>query len=148
MIILAFLQNQWFRDPDAARRAFARHPDQRNRLIGMYLFMGCLTGRRLTMTLGEELCDQIIWEECSPEVGGQSSAAFPADIEHMRNAIALHKPDVILAFGRIAERGLEGIGVRPPLIIGPHPAARAGAIEGLRAVRTLLDKLIAEKASA
>lgn len=145
-VILAFLQNQWFKDPEGAKRVFANHPDKRNQLIATYLFMGCLTGRRLQQVFGEELCDQIIWEECSPEVGGKSSAAFPADIEHIKAAVKKHSPDVILAFGKIA---CDAIGDRVwlqaicgkdiALLFGPHPAARSGALWALNVMKQELD---------
>lgn len=95
--------------------------------------MGCVTGQRLEKALGD-LCDTIIWDECSREIGGKSSAAFPADLEHMRGAITEHVPDVILAFGKIAGDALKTIAPTQRVIYGPHPAARFGAVEGLASV--------------
>lgn len=135
MVILAFLQNMWFKDPERAREVFAAHLDRRNDLIRIYLFMGCLTGRRLEQVFGEELCQEIIWEECSPDIGGRSSAAFPADVNHMYSAILKHDPKVILAFGVIAEGALRRIMPGRQVIYGPHPAARNGAIHGLEKMR-------------
>lgn len=145
MKILAFLQNQWFHNPEAIKAQFARRPEMRNALIGTYLFMGCLTGRRLAAALGDDLCDQIIWEECSPEIGGKSSAAFPADLKHIRHAITEHMPDLILAFGKLAGDALRTLKPSQPVIYGPHPAARFGAIEGLN---TLAKELTAKLAPA
>lgn len=147
IVILAFLQNMWFKDPDKARAVFARNPTRRNQLIGTYLFMGCLTGRRLEAVFGD-ICDEIIWEEISPDIGGKSSTAFPADPLHIKASIVLHNPNVILVFGKIAEDAIRNGDCIPELyqpitvIYGPHPAARSGAIEGLRQVKKSLDELI------
>lgn len=140
MKILAFLQNQWFRDPEAARAAFARHPDRRNDLIRLYLFMGCLTGKRLRQVFGD-LCEEIIWEECSTEIGGKSSTAFPPDLNHMRAAIAKHAPRVVLVFGSLAQGATSTIFREFPglqFIYGPHPASRVGALAGLSVMRAHL----------
>lgn len=150
MKIMAFLQNMWFKDPETAKRVFAAHPERRNDLIRIYLFMGCLTGHRLQQVFGEDLCHEIIWEECSPLIGGKSAAAFPADVEHMTTAIRAARPDVILAFGKTASTALRYIKMRPefskPYIIhGPHPAARKNAIQGLRAMKSALEQLVASQ---
>lgn len=127
MKILAFLQNQWFRDPVRVKAIYARNPEHRNELIRRFLFGGCLTGRRLMTTFGEDLCwKQITWEEISPEIGGHASSKFPADLGHITVAIRKFDPDVILAFGSIAQEALKRTtSVRPRTIVyGPHPAAR------------------------
>lgn len=63
MTIVVILQNQWFKDPEGIRAMFAEHPERRERYIEAFLFMGCLTGKRLRSAFGDELCDEIIWEE-------------------------------------------------------------------------------------
>jgi hypothetical protein len=148
-VILAFLQNQWFRNPDQARAVFEKHPERRNDLIRLYLFMGCLTGKRLEQIFGEELCYEIVWEECSSKVGGKSAASFPADLAHMRMAIEKHSPQVILTFGKIAGDALTQL--QPELnghikiIRALHPAARYGAIASLtqaqKELKIILDSI-------
>ena len=130
MKIVAFLQNQWFRDPERIRQMFADRPDHRLQLIKRFLFRS-FTGVRLRGAFGPELCDQIIWEEASPEIGGESGSVFPPDPEHMLRIIEEHAPGIILTFGRVAADGMlaanrlatERRDIR--LIAGPHPAARA-----------------------
>lgn len=157
MIILAFLQNQWFENPELTRRMYAEHPERRNRYIQAFLFMGCLSGRRLKEALGQDLCGQIIWEEASPQIAGHSAAAFPPDPKHIAQAIENFKPDIILAFGRIASDGLEeairklsNVGdnfvngwpehVPFTIIKGPHPASRGLELPAqLRKVKQELD---------
>lgn len=136
MKIVAFLQNQWFKDPEGVKRMFAEHPDRRERYISAFLFMGCLTGKRLQSVFGEDLCGGIVWEEASREVGGKSQSLFAADRQHMMAVINKHKPTVILSFGKIASEGIKSLPIDIPVIYGPHPAARNGAIEGLRQMRT------------
>ena len=94
--------------------------------------------------LGERLCDEIIWEECSKEVGGKSSASFPADLKHMRWAITEHTPNIILAFGKTAGGALRELQPFQPVIYGPHPAARFGAVEGLAKVAAELRRVAQE----
>lgn len=142
MKVLAFLQNQWFKEPDRIREIYARHPDKRNHFIAQFLFMGCLSGRRLKTALGQELCDRIIWEEASPEIGGKSGARFQADHDHIKRAIIKHDPDVILVFGEVARPTVETIaaelkreyGFLIPILVGPHPAARKNPMPALLAI--------------
>lgn len=125
--ILAILQNQWFRNPGEVKALFARHPEHRNRLIRDFLFMGCLSGKRLLRFLGEELCSQIIWEEASPEIGGHAGSNFGADLEHLRAAFKKHSPEIVISFGQVAGRAVKLI--EPEMeavkfLYAPHPAAR------------------------
>jgi hypothetical protein len=140
--VLAFLQNQWFKDPQGVKALYARHPDKRNDFIARFLFMGCLTGKRLQKAFGAEVCNSIIWEEASPEVGGHSSSVFKADPAHIEAAIKLHNPEVILCFGKIAcdavRLAVQSIhqdkGILIPTLYGPHPAARTNPMPALLAM--------------
>lgn len=125
-MVLAILQNQWFRDPDRVREILARTPQVRPRLIAYALFAGCRTGRVLKRVFGEDLCRRITWEEASPHIGGQASAVFPADLDHLTTLVMRHQPVAILAFGKIAADAMAVVLERPTkrLITGPHPAAR------------------------
>lgn len=142
MTILAFLQNSWFKNPEKAREVFARHPEMRNKLIAQFLFMGCLTGKRLQSAFGEDLCDRIIWEEASANIGDKSGARFQADHDHIKRAIIKHDPDLILAFGEVARVEVEvvadelerGYGFSIPVLRAPHPAARKNPMPALKEV--------------
>lgn len=138
MKIVAFLQNQYFNDPEGVKAMFAEHPERRERYIEAFLFMGCLTGKRLQQVFGEELCGAIVWEEISPEIGGHASSKFPANPAHIRAVLEKHKPTIVLAFGKLASDALRSMDVDAAIIYGPHPAARNGAIEGLCKMRTEL----------
>lgn len=129
--ILAFMQCQWFRNPDKVRRLMDSCSDPerfRRRMIAYALFAGCKSGRVLKKVFGEELCERIIWEEASREIGGQSSACFPADIAHIKARIEQEQPDMIISFGKIASSGVEAALRQIPglwsHIHAPHPAAR------------------------
>lgn len=146
MKIVAFLQNQWFKDPEGIKAMFAEHPERRERYIEAFLFMGCLTGRRLKSAFGEELCDRIVWEEISPEIGSHASSKFPPDPEHIEAVIRKHQPDVVVCFGKLASDGLRKtivrLGPEPisgfRILYGPHPAARQNPIPALRDLATQL----------
>lgn len=99
------MQNMWAREPERVKAMFARHPGQRNELIKRLLFAGGLSGQRLRETFGE-LCDMIIWEEANVKIFGTSNGMMAADIGHIKNAIGIHKPDLIICFGKIAWLGV------------------------------------------
>ena len=127
---VAFLQNQWFRSPEKIRRIYEKHPGRRQQLIKGFLFMGCLTGRRLKAAFGDGV-EQIIWEEVSTEIGGKSSSKFRADPEHIESVIQKFKPNIVLTFGSIATKAIqdfEGSMFSRSVIFqwcaGPHPTAR------------------------
>lgn len=129
--ILAILQNQWVKDPDAVRRAIANSKDPvayRRRFNAYALFAGCMTGRRLRKEFGA-LCDEIVWEEASTQIGGHAASSFPADLNHIRAAIADVKPSIVIGFGKIAcdalrAEGVSGRGVGYTFIACQHPTAR------------------------
>ncbi len=133
MIILAFLQNQWFKpiDADSVERVYARYPDRRNELIARYLFMGCLTGRRLMTALRPDLTSRIIWEETSKNIGRHSGAVFPADLEHMKAAVEKFQPDVVICFGAIACNAISHFYVKAYVYEAPHPASRQNPMPDL-----------------
>ena len=130
MKVLAFLQNQWFKNPDAARKTFARYPQRRREIIARYLFMGCITGRRIMKAFGGDLVDGIEFEEASPDIHGRSDAMVGADVHHIWQAIHEVQPDIVLCFGKVASNGvrsairLSPTPKQPCVIYGPHPAAR------------------------
>jgi hypothetical protein len=145
------MQNQWFRDPDNVREMYERNPERRNRYIKKFLFMGCLSGKRLERAFGE-LCDSIVWEEASPEIGGQSSALFRADHAHIQQAIEQHKPDIILAFGKEASEAIKKLW-SGKVVYCPHPASRFADIElrlrnGARELRQMVKHTSKASASA
>lgn len=140
MKIVAFMQNQWFKDPAAAKRLYDKYPDHREEFIKRFLFMGCLSGRRLKIAFGS-LCDKIIWEECSPEIGGHASFNPKPDPDHIRRVLEKHKPDLVMTFGRGAHAGVS------PLWDGKiaafaHPAARTIETSHLVTWRPMLQKII------
>jgi hypothetical protein len=147
MRVLAFLQNQWFRNPAKVQHIYERHPELRNELIARFLFSGCLTGRRLREALGD-LCDQITWEETSPLLGDRSGSQFPADLTHMQKVISEHRPELIICFGKVAGDAIRvldpmipvllGIRHRIPIYSAPHPASRDNPMSILRALATEL----------
>jgi hypothetical protein len=139
MKIVAFLQNMWFKEPERMKQQLATtFKGDREKFIRTWLFWSCLTGKRLRSCFGEELCDQIIWEEQSPQIGGFASSKFPADIDHIVSVLDNHKPEIVVGLGREANKGIElakaylmGRDWHVPTwtyITGPHPAARGSLV--------------------
>lgn len=155
MKILAILQNQYFKDPEHVKAIFARHPDKRNDLVRRFLFAGCLTGKRLLQAFGESLCQKIVWEEASKEIGGISSSVFKADAEHIAATILEHKPDIVIVFGKVAQDGLtiavksmesQAIGRWFQVLHCPHPTARPNPLLKLREVADKVKQMLASPA--
>jgi hypothetical protein len=143
MRVLAVLQNQWFRDPDKVRVIFERTPQARRRVIHYSLFAGCRTGQVLKEIFGEVLCREIVWEEASPDIGGKSSACFPADLAHLRAVLDDVRPDIVLGFGKIACDALAGLVDGYDLVVGPHPTARgADTLPRLRIMADCLNNML------
>lgn len=143
--ILALLQNQWFKDPERARRVLRLYEDRgkgRSQFIRDMLFLGCLTGRRIDQTFGDDLLVRTAFEEVSPEIGGHASSVFPPDEAHVLAVVKLHQPRVIVAFGKVAGQAvrlpkvwawLETCEQTVNIVFTCHPAARGtGTVTELR----------------
>lgn len=150
MTVLAIMQNMWVRDPANLMSLLKRESDPvrqrilRRRIIAYALFAGCLSGRRLRTAFGE-LCDTIIWDEASPQIGGRASMAFPADLDHLRQVVGEIQPDIIVTFGTIARDGITAIAPHAVVLHAPHPAARHATIgvelnQVAQSVRALIAK--------
>lgn len=139
--ILAIMQNQWVRDPETLRRILEKRPNMRRDLVRRLLFAGCLTGRRIKSVFGNQLVARMVFEEASPQIGGKSSAVFPADLDHLREVIVQVNPHTIIAFGKVAAGGLHELGQN--FIEAPHPAARGPETIGkLGLARSQLEKAL------
>lgn len=152
-VILAILQNQWFRDPERAKRAldsFVATGGDRRAWIKTLLFWGCLTGRRLKAAFGDRI-DDITFDEASPLMSGKASACPPADPDHIARTLMDVKPDIVLVFGAVANRGYHVARelvdeLDAAVIIGPHPAARhRGVCDDLNAMAAQLEAQIATR---
>lgn len=142
--ILGVMQNQWFKRPDVIKQMIAAAADQeryRRRLITHALFAGCRSGRVLRRVFGD-LCDTIVWEEASREIGGHASSVFPPDVAHLRAVVESVSPDIIIAFGTIARDGLTQATDRR-IVLAPHPVARgADTMDRLNAALREVQELI------
>lgn len=143
-MIVAFLQNMWVRNPAKVQATLDRLPEMRERLLRYALFAGCLTGRRLKEALGEFLCNSIVWEECSPIIGGESNSSYPADEDHIRRVLKKHDPIAVVCLSRRNEEVVRRLAKGRITICGPHPAARhPTVIEELCEVRQQIEELLA-----
>jgi len=153
MKTLAFLQNQWFKEPEKVRASIERWEKQgrgdsyRRRMIVYALFAGCLTGRRLKAAFGD-LTDKIVWEEASTVIADNPRDFHPPDRAHIIRRINEEQPDVIVAFGKANREFIPGIlatsvFATTPIIFAPHPAARHATVTNeLREAATKLRNLL------
>ena len=138
--VLGFLQNTWVNDPPRCQEILDRCESMKERryYTSAWLFMGCQTGRRLKAAFGEDEVYEIEWDNASPKLADVSSGSFPPDPAHIRAVLDEVQPDVVLAFGRVAQNGVGPLW-EGPLIVGPHPTARGADVPALlRAMATEL----------
>lgn len=86
-------------------------------------FANSHTGRRLkeALPLGYEF--EI--RNANPSIGDNPDSCFKPDIAYMTKQVMELQPKLILACGKIAQKGLENIETDVPIIKMPHPAYRA-----------------------
>lgn len=128
MIVMGLMQNTWARDPVRVTKMLCRNPELRNVLIAQLLFAGCMSGRRLRTAFGP-LCDDIVWENATPVVTSSPNAKVAGDADHLRASLAYVKPDVVLAFGKVARDTITAAAYEGVVIPGPNPVARTGGID-------------------
>ncbi len=145
-MILAFLQNMWVRDPERIKRDIAKYGEElRMRYIEYALFAGCKTGRMLKKAFGEELIEQITFEETTREIAGDPKTIFPADLAHIRQCLEHHKPRVVLTFGQIAHDAVQPLVGPIRHIHAHHPASRhPGSFNTLMLAAADLRKFLGE----
>lgn len=150
MVIVAFLQNMWLRDPARYQRHLARWVKDgaekaeqfRLKTQARALFAGCLTGRRLRAALGDDLCQEIVWEEASPVVADNPKDYHPPCHDHIKRVLARHKPTVVVSFTKAGESVIRWL-CPCPVLSAPHPAARqADVLARLLAVGDKLQLLV------
>lgn len=152
MIIVAFLQNMWVKNPDNVKRMLDRwkdDPDFWNKTCRNLLFMGCKTGRVIKQVFGEDLAYSIIYDECTKEIAGDAKRVCKPDPCHIEATLNRLKPDVVITFGKIAYSAVFDViygskgKFKPFLLPSPHPAARQpDTISKLRNVSKHLLKFI------
>jgi len=96
------------------------------------------TGRVLKTMIPNYCVTRII--NSSNYIGEVSKACFPPNITYIQEKIKEINPDVILACGKVAQKGLREIGV--PFIEAPHPAWRSLTKEQRQRVRDELERRV------
>lgn len=150
MKIVAFLQNPWFRsntDPRLIEK-YRVDPEFHRRVLLM-----SATGHALYAAFGPKLYHEIIWDNANPRHGHTRRAALPADVDHMKIILTLHRPDIILCFGRQAQMGMNKLMNRrvvpfshatvawPNVMFAPHPMAHGSAVSHLNDIVKKVRKL-------
>lgn len=124
----------WVRNPDRVKAMIERQGEIfRLRFMRYSLFAGCKTGRNLQKAFGDELIEQITFEETTREIAGDPKIIFPADLGHIKACLELHKPTVVLAFGKIAHDAVR------PLWTGEYISAHHPASRNPASYQTLID---------
>ena len=78
------------------------------------------SGKRLKEMLPDEYDCIII--NSTEEIGCDSAAIYPPDLEYIESWVNKTSPDIIVGCGKIAQRGLLDLGVE--FVSAPHPAWR------------------------
>lgn len=127
--ILAFLQNPWFKPGTPERYIQMYREDQDYHRRVLYL---SATGKALCRAFGEDLYMAIHWDNANPRHGAGRSAVLAPDVNHMVAVLMRVKPDVVLLFGKQAQRGWdelvsEDILRNRHVLRAPHPMAYGSA---------------------
>lgn len=157
MKILCLLSNNWHASPEALHQLLAKSPDKRHEIIARQLFMSRnLTGKRLLTVFGE-LLKEHSWtfehaSTTSPAIG--DSGGRPAyNVEHVRQVIHRHRPDVILAVGVAPQEAINDMRaakkaqtvILPPVVNCIQPSTtRPGWLKRMTGVRDELNATIKE----
>jgi len=126
MVLLVVLQN-------AYRKSGAPYRNRRQWLKCLWLSH---TGKRLRRMLPADIEPYVI--NANPQIGKHAGAVFPPDLEHLRQTIERVNPSVILACGRMAQTGLDALGVT--YVAAPHPAWRQLTELEITVIREKLDE--------
>jgi hypothetical protein len=86
-------------------------------------FASCHTGIRLNRAIPDNVSIHII--NANPSIGTTADSFYPPNSDHISRRISRIKPDIILACGVSAKKGIDSINVNVPVIKMPHPAYRA-----------------------
>ena len=132
MKLLVILQNAYSHDGEPMRR--------RKWLLGLWR---SYSGKRLREMLPQELWMDSLhsWPEdrdyyicnATEQWANDAIVALKSDPEWLARIVAWLRPDYVLACGRVAQRGLDRLGIS--YIEAPHPAWRALTKERTAAVR-------------
>lgn len=155
MKILCLLSNNWHSDPVAIHLLLSRQPDKRHEVIARHLFLSPnLTGKRFLTVFGELLkTHTFIFEHASttsPAIG--DSGGRPAyNVEHVRQVIHRHRPDVILAVGVAPQEAISDMRTAkkaqtvtlPPVVNCIQPSTtRPGWLKRMTGARDELNAII------
>lgn len=124
MKILFFLQNAYRSERYQFRNVEEWYVD----------LMRSHSGRRLAQMIPEGVDVAVV--NASPIIGDNAKSCYPPDPKHVRRMIRKHKPDIICACGKIAQRGLSEMGIE--YVPVPHPAWRALSKEHVARIRQQL----------
>jgi len=122
---LGFLNDQFYRDPDHARKVLRPFGHRiRTIMIRASLFdTNHPTGKAIKEAFGD-LIDTITFDETSLHNGATGSFLFEADVEHMRQSVQTERPSVVICFGKVALEGYRKLNEfgSIPMIVCPHPS--------------------------
>lgn len=117
-MIVAFLQNPWFR-PGTSQMVIDMYREDagfRRRLLAR-----SMTGRRL-MHAFREMYSDIWWDNVSPQHGDDHREAMTPDQDHVYQVIVMNRPELVLTFGSYARGALSKIW-HGPMMHCRHPNA-------------------------
>jgi hypothetical protein len=83
---------------------------------------------------------EIYFDNTTPIVGATPDSIVAADLDHVRAVVERERPDVVVAFGRLATAALDAAGISAtlPTLALPHPAARVVTNDLFRAAGELV----------
>lgn len=137
-MIVAFLQNPYFK-AGTSDTIIMRYRDDQN--FHRRILAHSNTGRRLQMAFGD-MYDKIHWDNANWRHTTVAAGKRPPDPEHIDRVLTLKQPDVVIAFGRVAEGAVATLvakfGIK--LVSCTHPSAFGNTMQVLNDFARLIRK--------
>jgi len=121
--ILAFMQNPWF-EPGTRPEIIDRYKTDQE--FHRRLLARTMSGQRLLTAFGPTMFMEIWWDNVAPKAAVEAAGVTDIDMQHVDKLICDYKPDIILAFGKLAEKALDNSFYAEliPYFCCHHPNAR------------------------
>ncbi len=121
--ILAFMQNPWF---PAGTQKEVIDKYRTNQEFHRRLLARCMSGNRLLTAFGPKMFNAIWWDNVAPLAAVEAAGVTDINMQHVESTIAEVKPDMIICFGKIAEKALEQsiLAINIDFLCCHHPDAR------------------------
>lgn len=101
--IVAFMQNPWFKPGTSIRHIKLYSESQ---YFHRAVLANSMSGKRLLQAFGEELYNQIWWDNANPVAATIATGKFEANYDHMIKVLIRQNPRLVIGFGQEANMAI------------------------------------------